>query len=230
MSNDKTFSKLKLLASNDESGNIRTFVFETGGLEWIAGQSQNYVLRQAGDTEKSNQRRFTISSSPSEKVIHISTRVTASSFKQTLNSLAICDEIEASNLEGDFIWEEEPSDPIIMVAGGIGITPYRSILLSRQALGKRLNATLLYFNRTEEVAFRDELETLESAHPEFKVMTIFGQVLSGESILEHEPNAARQTVYLSGPEAVVESISSEFCQLNIKTKQDWFPGYDQHNY
>ena len=49
---------LKLISSRDEAGNVRTFIFETNGLTWIAGQNQGYILPQAGETEAENQRWF----------------------------------------------------------------------------------------------------------------------------------------------------------------------------
>ena len=106
---------LKLLSSKNEAGNVRTFHFETGGLSWMAGQAQAYVLPQAGETEAENQHCFTISSEPSEGTINISTRISASAFKQALNALSPGDTIERYGIEGDFIWEDEPSDPVVLV-------------------------------------------------------------------------------------------------------------------
>ena len=63
---------LSLISSHDEIDNVRTFIFETDSLEWVAGQSQAYVLPRAGETEKVNQRWFTISSAPFEGTINIS--------------------------------------------------------------------------------------------------------------------------------------------------------------
>jgi ferredoxin-NADP reductase len=145
MEQNKNMSTLKLISSRDEAGNVRTFIFETSGLTWIAGQSQGYILPQAGETEAENQRWFTIVSAPSEGVIHITTRVSESRFKQTLNAMKPGEEIKAFDLGGDFTWEEESDEPVVMVAGGIGVTPFRSILLERHRAGKPLNATLLYF-------------------------------------------------------------------------------------
>src|SRR4051812_34255965 len=100
-------AELKLISSHDEVGNVRTFVFETGGATWLAGQYQTYVLKQAGEAKGDNQRFFTIAAAPSEGEIHISTRVTESKFKQALNALQPGETIEAHGIEGDFTWEED---------------------------------------------------------------------------------------------------------------------------
>jgi len=230
MSDTEKVTNLKLLASHSEAGNVRTFVFETGGLTWTAGQAQGYRLPQAGDTDDENQRWFTIASAPSEHEIHISTRVSESKFKQSLNALQVGDTIQSFGLEGDFTWEEEPSAPVVLVAGGIGITPFRSILLARSTAGKKLNATLLYFNRTDEVPFRSELKALEDKHPEFTMLVVIGEPISADAILEHAPQAHSQVVYLSGPEPMVENVGSDLKERGVQVKQDWFPGYDDKSY
>lgn len=221
---------LKLLTARNESGNVRTFVFETGGLKWIPGQSQGYVLPTAGTTEEENMRWFTIASAPTEGEIHISTRISTSSLKQTLNAMNPGDEIQAHGLEGNFNWQVEPSEPVVLVAGGIGVTPFRSILLQRHADGKRLNATLLYFNRNDDAPFQTELQGLRDQHPEFDLRVVVGQLISADTILSLAPQAARETVYLSGPEPMVESVGSALRERGAQLKQDWFPGYDEKNY
>ncbi len=222
MKNQK-ISNLKLISSREEVGNVKTFVFETGGLKWIAGQNQGYILG-------SDQRWFTISSAPSEGTINISTRISQSVFKQTLNTMKPGDKIQVFELNGDFTWEEEPSEEIVMVAGGIGITPFRSILLERQTKSKHLNTTLLYFNRTDEIPFLDIFKKLEAKHPEFTLKTIVGRKVTADKIIELAPAAKKEITYLSGPEPMVESIGSELRRRAVKIKQDWFPGYDEKNY
>ena len=141
MADLETISTLKLLDIKLEAGNVKTFIFETGGLTWIAGQSQRYILPQAGTTGAETERRFTIASAPSEEVISISTRITDSSFKQALNALKAGDVIQRKRLKGDFTWEEDMSEQVLLVAGGIGVIPFRAILLERDALGKKIPAT-----------------------------------------------------------------------------------------
>jgi ferredoxin-NADP reductase len=230
MEQSKVTSKLKLITSHDEIDNVRTFLFDAGGLTWVAGQSQGYVLPEAGVTEKENQHWFTISSAPSEKTINISTRVSKSAFKQTLNAMKPGDEIGVHSLGGDFIWEESEGTPVVLVAAGIGITPFRSILHERKALGKPLNATLLYFNRTVDIPFEKELKKLSQEHSKFILKSIVGEPVTADKILELAPQANKQTVYLSGPAPMVSSVGKELLGRGVVIKQDWFPGYDEKNY
>ncbi len=221
---------LKLISSRDEAGNVRTFLFESGGATWIAGQSQGWVLSQAGTTEAENERWFTIASAPSEGTMNISTRVSNSAFKQALIRLSPGDIVETHDIGGDFTWEEDSSEPVVLVAGGIGITPYRSILLDRETRGKKLNAVLLYFNRTNEIPFREELAELASKHSEFTFVPLVGELVTADAILEHAPQANNRIVYLSGPEPMVESVGAALTARGVSIKQDWFPGYDEQSY
>lgn len=221
---------LKLLSSYPEAGNIRTFVFETGGLEWTAGQNQAYILSQAGETEAENERWFTISSPPSAGTINISTRVSDSAFKQALNALKPGDTIERHSINGDFTWEDESDSPVVLVAGGIGVTPFHSIFLERHAVGKSLNATLLHFNRDDQIPFQQEFEQLLQQHPELTIQYVIGQPVTAEKILELAPQAKEQTTYVSGPEAMVMAVCAELNKQGVVTKQDEFPGYDEKNF
>lgn len=223
-------TSLTLVASRDEAGNVRTFVFETGGLVWTAGQSQAYVLPQAGDTEGDNERWFTIASAPGEGAIHISTRVSASRFKETLNALRPGDRILAHSLEGDFTWSTDSADPVVLVAGGIGITPFRSILIDRDRRRQPINGTLLYFNRTGDVPFQRELEAVAARHPGFTIRVLVGEAITADRILALEPAAATATTYLSGPEPMVETVGGDLTARGVTLKQDWFPGYDDTTY
>ena len=220
---------LKLLRSYDEAGNMRTFVFETGGQTWTAGQYQKYVLATAGDTKDDNQRFFTIAAAPSEGEMHISTRVSDSKFKQTLNAMQPGDTIETRGIEGDFTWEET-GDPVVLVAGGIGVTPYRSILLERARTGKPLNCVLVQFSRDDAIPFKEEFEKLAAEHPEFTIKNIIGQPITADAILEAAPQAASQVTYLSGPEPMVDAVGEELKKRGVSLKQDWFPGYDEKTF
>lgn len=223
-------SAIKLITSKPEAGNVMTFIFETGGLSWFAGQFQKYTLPQAGTTKSETVRFFTIASAPSENEIHISTRITESKFKRALKALIPGDTIQRQSIDGNFIWEEESSEPVVLIAGGIGITPFRSILLERHATLKKINATLLYFNRTNEIPFLEEFEALAQKHPEFTLVPIIGKAITADNIFTRVPQASDQAFYLSGPEPMVENVGAELKKQGVDLKQDWFPGYNEKNY
>lgn len=227
---EEKITDLTLLSSHEEVGNVRTFVFENNGLTWIAGQNQGYRLKDVEGSPVETERWFTLSSAPSEGTVNISTRISESKFKQALNKLEPGDKIESYELGGDFTWEDEDAPDVVMVAGGIGITPFRSILIDRDRKGKKLNAKLLYFNRTDEVPFREELERLEEKHPEFSMRVLVGERITGDRVIELAPDAKERVVYISGPEQMVDAIAEDLTSRGIEVKKDRFPGYDHNNY
>lgn len=219
---------LTLIESRQEAGNIKTFVFEGAGLSWVPGQYQTYVLPQVGENEDARKRFFTIASAPSEGTINISTRVSASPFKQALDAMQPGDTIEADGIEGDFTWDND--EPVVFVAGGIGVTPFRSMLVERAATGKPMNAQLLYFGRDENLAFKDEFDKIASEHQELTITYVIGETISADTILAHSPLAMQRTVFMSGPEAMVDAVGEDLKARGVNLKQDWFPGYDEQTY
>lgn len=220
-------TKLSFVKSYDEIDNIRTFVFEVGDTVWAPGQYQEYVLDQAGEGDDAK-RWFTIASAPSEGEIHISTRLTGSKFKNALAELKPGDKIEAHGAEGDFTWEDD--NDVVLVAAGIGVTPYRSMLLERHKRHQQLNATLLYYGRDDKFAFEEEFESLMEDHHELKIEYIEGKPVTADSIIEHAPHSSKVTTYISGPEPMVDAVGDELAEKGVDIKQDWFPGYDDDSY
>lgn len=225
--------KLTLQSVRQEAGNVKTFIFNTEGLSWQAGQYQTYTLPEVEGDDATKQRYFTIASAPSEGEVHISTRIPEatyiSAFKRRLNGMQPGDTIEADSIDGDFTWGED-SQPVVFVAGGIGITPFRSILLDRASKGRPLNVHLLYYGRDDQFAFRDEFSELIASHPELVISYIVGEHVSADSIFNHAPEVATQLTYLSGPEPMVDSVGGELQNRGVNLKQDWLPGYDDNSY
>jgi len=230
MENEKALVELSLISAHDEVENVRTFVFERKNLQWAAGQNQAYVLPKAGGTEEENEHWFTIASAPVEGTINISTRISTSPFKTALNALKPGEKITTHSLGGKFVWEEDDDTPVTLVAAGIGITPFRSILLERSAVGKSLNATLLYFNRTSGIPFQKEFEDLDKKHPEFEMKLIVADPVTIEKIFLLSPEAHQRLVYISGPEPMVKSLGSALKEAGVRVKQDRFPGYTEANF
>lgn len=222
--------QLTFLRSEPETGNVHTFHFEKpDGFDYTAGQYQTWKLSPQGKPNDDNAHWFTISSAPSSDTLTITTRVTESSFKQRLNSLQAGDKITAEKVEGDFTWQGE--EDVVLIAGGIGVTPYHSILVERAHDGKKLNATLVYGNRDDQIVFRDEFDALQSEHPEFKVVYLVGEKLTAERLLQAAPEMRERVTYLSGPEPMVDAIGEDLKANGVTNlKQDWFPGYNETNY
>ena len=147
--------KLKLIRRKKETPDVESFVFNPAEpLTWKAGQYLHAVIHHEPTDNRGSDRWFTIASAPFEKEVMITTRLTAekgSSFKAKLSNLKIGKSIEISDLDGDFV-VDDPALEYIFIAGGIGITPFYSILKEADHAKIKLQVTLLYANRKHSKA------------------------------------------------------------------------------
>ena len=223
---------LKFTGSQPVAGNVVSFSFESDdSLQWLPGQYMHYILPHADADDRGTERWFTNSAAPSEGKVMISTRIDAehgSSFKRVLQSLKPGDTIEADGPEGDFTVDDEARN-YLFVAGGIGITPFRSILTEAHAKGAQLHVTLLYANRDENVPFKDELEQYVADNVNLHIdYFITPKALDADQIKQYADNLEDPLVYLSGPEPMVKSFANDLETLGISKeslKLDDFPGY-----
>ncbi len=224
--------KLKLLTTKKEAGDATSFVFEPDTpIEWRAGEYLHYTLPHDAPDDRGTERWFTISSAPLERKIMLTTRFfgdEASSFKKRLFAMKPGDTIEADGLEGDFVIDASGRD-YLFIAGGIGITPYRSMLLDLDGQGKEIKARLLYGNKDENIVFKDELEEIAARHPDFRIEYFIGsQKIDGEAIQTAAEELSSPIYYVSGPESMVEAFEEIFKDLGIpeeNIRRDYFPGY-----
>ncbi len=215
--------------------NVWAFRFKPSEpLTWTAGQYVRVELPHDNPDDEGTQRWFTNSAAPFEGILQISTRVTESTFKQALSKLepgsTALQLIE--NPEGDFVWQDSGA-PIVFVAGGIGVTPFRSILKQRAHDGQSLKATLVYGSRTPDVPFKDELEEWTNTDPSLTVHYVAGAPLTAERLTELVPDLNASLVYVSGPEPMVEALGDDLKKHGLpesQLKQDFFPNYNENNY
>jgi ferredoxin-NADP reductase len=224
--------KLKLVERKKESPGVESFIFKPDRpLVWKAGQFLHYVLNHAPTDDRGSDRWFTIASAPYERHVRLTTRFArekGSTFKNSLKALKRGDEIEISDLDGDFLVTERKNHHVF-IAGGIGITPYRAILKQAEHDGHALSATLIYANRKEVAAYKQELEAMARRNPKFKIHYLFHpERIDQEAIERIVPDLKRPIFYVSGPEPMVESIGKLLEKMGVPKKhikQDWFPGY-----
>lgn len=224
--------KLKLSARKKESPGVESFIFKPEEpLAWKAGQFLHYVLNHPATDDRGSDRWFTIASAPYERHVMVTTRFAGakgSTFKKTLKALKKGDTMEISDLDGDFIVTDARKD-YVFIAGGIGITPFRSILKQAEHERKLLRVQLLYSNRKQVAAYKKEFDAMAKRNPRFKVHYLFHpQRIDKQTVRDLVPDFKKKTFYVSGPEPMVESIGKMLRQIGLpqkQLKQDWFPGY-----
>lgn len=212
--------------------NIWSFSFAPSELiNWMPGQYIRIEVPHDNADAHGDKRWFTISSAPYEKLITITTRVSSSTFKQALASLELNATIEMTDLpSGDFIWGESDQTERVFIVGGIGITPFYSIAKQRQYDNLPLNATLIYANRTDDVAFREYFDSLKGEG--LNVQYLSGRDMTIDTILEASTgNTAR--FYISGAKPMVEQFVNDLEERGVtkgQITQDAFPRYSEQTY
>ena len=220
-----------LKKTKQEAPHTRSFIFTPPRpLRWQAGQYFHYTLPHAHPDDRGTERWFSISSAPHEKHVMVTTRFAdkSSSFKNALKKLQPGDTIEADGLGGDFLVDHRRKK-FVFIAGGIGITPFRSMLLDLDHRRKPLNIQLLYANRDQNFPYKKEFEALKQRHPEFRIdYLVSPRRLDEKSITGLVPDLKKQLVYVSGPEPMVEALGKILKKLGLpkkRIKSDFFPGY-----
>lgn len=220
--------KLTLLSKHKQTQDIKTFVFKPESpLSWKEGQYLIYTLGHGNSDTRGKMRFFTISSAPFEIYPQITTRIhqNSSSFKKALDNLKIGGVIQAKGPDGDFVIEDLKKH-YVFVAGGIGITPFRSILKQLKFKNKDLDIILLYSSKNSDVVFKKELDNLKLKN--LKIEYFIGKRINKIDI-EKITGFKKRIFYVSGPDPMVEKTEKLLLKLGIKKeniKSDYFSGYD----
>jgi ferredoxin-NADP reductase len=222
--------KLKLIDKKVEESDVTTFIFEPAKpIAWQAGQYIHYTLWHNNADDRGTDRFFTISSPPFSKNPSITTRFfgdKSSSFKKALFALPIGGQIEADKPDGRFVLNSKASQHVF-IAGGIGITPFRSILKQLDNDKQVPKITLLYANNNKDVIFEKELDNIAKRNEQLTVRYFIGKHISNT---DFEPfmGDSECVFYISGPEAMVKVYRVMLRKMGVKRrkiKTDYFPGY-----
>ncbi len=217
-----------LLTTTEIAKNIQTFTFSTEyPLSYVAGQFIEMTIPHENPDERGIKHWFTLSSSPTEENISITTKFfgeKASTFKKTLFGLKPGDDVQITAPEGDFTLPKNDKQPLVFIAGGIGITPYRSMLQWLKDTKSQRTIQLIYgVKKEDELAFRT---LIQLSHLSFTPLV--GKRLTSELLLSQIKNVQEQLIYISGPEPMVETLTKEFQAAGIEAnaiKSDYFPNY-----
>lgn len=221
------------------------FAFERPeNFQFTAGQFVNLILSNPPYTdEKGNRRTFSIASPPQESGrIEIATRMTGSALKRSLAEIPLGTPIDVLGPSGSFTLHTDASVPAVFIAGGIGITPFRS--MTHDAVLRRLphRITLIYSNRNpESAAFHDELRRLAETHPAFTYVPTMTeadaspQIWDGERrfvtadlLRDHVGDLGIPIFYLAGPPGMVAGVTKTVIEAGAdpaRVRSEAFEGY-----
>lgn len=208
-----------------------------------AGQFVDITLLDPPETDaEGNTRGFSISSAPSENAITVTTRLRDTAFKRVLQRMPLGSSVKVEGPFGD-LRLHHADRPAVLLAGGIGITPFRSILVETISTGRLPYRVILFHanRRPKDAAFADELRKLERADANLTfvpTMTAAGeeaQTWSGERgridaamLRRHLDDVIDPIFYVAGPAGMVQGlramlVESRVNEDNIRTEE--FTGY-----
>lgn len=219
------------------------YVFESSvRLHFQPGQYLEWQLPHEKVDSRGNRRYFTIASSPTESDIKLGIKIPqkSSSFKGAIKNFEYGDSIIVSQYAGDFLLPEDPKQKLVFIAGGIGITPFRSMVKFLIDTHQKRDIILLYSTSTEKgFIYKDLFDNAK----EIGVRTIYfvtktehvskqwkGQkgYITQEIIHKEIPDYQERVFYISGPQTLVTNYKLLLKRLYISDDQivtDYFPGF-----
>ncbi len=215
--------------------NVWQFYFEPmSKFKFVPGQYLEWTYPHKNPDSRGTRRYFTISSAPEEKHVTLTMRVAekGSSFKSALTNIKKGEELTTSSPQGDFVLPKKESTPLVFIAGGIGVTPFRSMVKHMLFKNDQRDIVLLYSNRQEaDIAFKKLFEKAKSVRVKtFYINTKKDGYIDEQMIEEKVPDFQKRMFYISGPEPMVEAFKKMLLGMKVKKiKTDFFPGYtDTH--
>lgn len=198
-------------------------------MEWTLGRPAKGPGSARGTDSRGNRRYFTLASSPTEPELRLGIKFYEqwSSFKEHLASLQPGDTIMCGQLAGDFTLLRDPRAKLAFVAGGIGVTPFRSMAKYLADRNERRSVTLLYSAASAaEFCFK---EIFDEAERKFGMKTVYVEGrLDPTRIAKEIPDYLERTFYLSGPRSMVTAFEDALQRMRVPWRQiktDFFPGF-----
>lgn len=210
------------------------FDYQPGQYFWVELLDPPYA------DEKGPRRHISAVTSPTERgVIGLCTRIRDSAFKRSLVELPVGAEVDVEQPKGTFVLPADTSRPLVFVAGGIGITAFRSML--RYIQDERLphRVTLIYSNRDREsTPFLDELEQIERTNANIRLIVTMtndgawpGERRRVDANFFEEylgDSFADATYMVAGPPGMAEAATEELKKVGVDERlitTDSFSGY-----
>lgn len=172
---------------------------------------------------RENKRLFSIVNSPNQKgIITITTRLRDSGFKKSLRQLSVGTEVELGPIAGGFTLPDDTKRPLVFIAGGIGITPFISMLRYAKEDNLPYQITLIYSNRDQaSTAFLDELQNLKSNIKLVLTMTEDPawpgekRRIDADFIKDYIADLNGHSYFVVGPPAMVEAAQKALLEAGI---------------
>jgi ferredoxin-NADP reductase len=233
--------RLKLKEVKQVSDRVYDYVFQPErAFKFRPGQYMEWTLAHVPYDSRGNRRTFTIASSPTESDVHLGVKYyqPASMYKASLMEMKPGDVMYASQIAGNFTLDGNEGKKLMFIAGGIGITPFRSMIKYLTDRQQASDIVLLYVvSDPHEFAYLDELKTAAQfgiktipvvTDLSYQAPSVVTAKFDATAVKQLVPDFAERTFFISGPNAMVDGTKSYLHELGIGSthiKTDHFSGY-----
>lgn len=220
---------------------VADFVFTTEHhINFKPGQYMEFTLPHDSPDDRGNRRYFTLANSPTENNLRLGIKFypKSSSYKQAMLKMDEKSVFAAGQLAGDFTMPKDPAQKLAFIAGGIGVTPYRSMLKYLVDTNEGRDIALFYSEKTaQEFVYTDVFKTAAEKLGTKLIYTVTDYdpnwtghkgYIDEELIKQYLPDFQERLFYISGSHSLVTSMKTMLHGLGVKHSQiktDFFPGY-----
>jgi ferredoxin-NADP reductase len=189
-----------------------------------------------------NTRTFSIASAPFDPDLMIATRMRDTAFKRVLRNAAPGLDVKIEGPSGSFVLPRKAEKPVVLLAGGIGITPFLSMI--RQAAHDKTPHQIYLFysnHRPEDAAFLDLLSEAARQDPNFHLIATMTEmsksqlewkgetgIINKQMLTTHLPAIEGPLYYIAGPPAMVSAMSGMLADAGVDEddiRTEEFAGY-----
>lgn len=234
----------KLLAKNEVALGTMQFFFERPeAFEYKSGQHITLRLINPPQTdEEGNNRIFSLTSAPYEEDLSIATRMRETAFKNSLKAMSLQTIIDMDGPSGSMVLHQESSKAAVFLAGGIGITPFISMV--KDASHEKLTHKIFLFysnRRPEDTAYLEDLQKLEKENPNFKLIATMTEkeksshqwngetdYITKEMLQKYVGDLSLPIYYVAGPPQMTEAMKKMLAEAGVlddNIRSEDFTGY-----
>lgn len=202
-------------------------------INFVPGQYMEFTLGHKNPDDRGNRRYFTLANSPREEELRIGVKFapSGSSYKRKMLDMNIGDEVVAGQRAGDFTLPKDQSKKLVFVAGGIGITPFRSIIKYLLDTNQKRDIIIFYTSKhSSDFVYKD---IFSQALEKLRIKTIYiatenGKRIDIDMIKSEMSDYKERLFYVSGSHSLVMGIKDTLSQMGVsggQVKEDFFPGF-----
>jgi len=224
-------------------GTMGFFFDKPAGFEFAGGQSIDLTLLKPPETDaEGNTRTFSLASAPFEPDLMVATRLRDTAFKRVLRRIQPGTEVQVEGPFGSMTLHKKVARPAVILAGGIGITPFRSMLCQATQAHSGHRLFLFYSNRRpEDAAFLTELQELAKQHLNFTLAATMTNLerskvswngergfINKEMLVKYVGDLAGPIYYAAGPPALVAAMRHMLSEAGVDEddiRSEDFSGY-----